>query len=123
MLVLLDTSILIFLAEKPSSFLDDLGACLGKADLCVPDSVLGELTSLSQSRGPKGRKAKLALSYAARLTSVEQGGEADDALVILAQEKRAVVATLDGKLTSSLRRRGVPVATVKSDRLLLLGIR
>ena len=121
MLVLLDTSILIFLVERPSTFLDDLRARMGNVEFSVPDSVIGELKGLAGSRGAKAKKARLALSYAMGLKCLKHGGEADDALVSLAQERGALVATLDRKLVSSLRRRGVPVATVKDDRLLLPG--
>ena len=121
MLVLLDTSILIFLVERPSTFLDELGGKMGNVEISVPDSVIGELKGLAGSRGVKAKKARLALSYAAGLRCLKHGGEADDALVSLAQENGALVATLDRKLMSSLRRRGVLVATVKGDRLLLPG--
>jgi rRNA-processing protein FCF1 len=121
MLVLLDTSILIFLVEKPSTFLDELRTKMGNVEFSVPDSVIGELKGLAGSRGIKARKARLALSYATGLKCLKHKGEADDALVSLAQENGAVVATLDWKLMSSLRRRGVRVATVKGDRLLLPG--
>jgi rRNA-processing protein FCF1 len=121
LLVLLDTSILIFLVETPSTFLDELRAKMGDVEFSVPDSVIGELKGLAGSRGVKARKAKLALSYATGLKSMKHGGEADDALVSLAQENGAVVATLDKSLVSSLRRRGVMVATVKGHRLLLAG--
>ena len=121
MLVLLDTSVLIFLAEKPSTFLDELESNVGKVELTVPDSVLGELRGLARSRGAKAKKAKLALSYATGLRCLEHGGDADDALVSLAQGKEAVVATLDRKLIASLRRRGVRVATLRGHRLLLPG--
>ena len=121
MLVLLDTSIIIFLAETPSTFLDELGSKLGSVELSVPDSVIAELKGLARSRGVRSKKAKLALSYAAGLKSLKLGGEADDALVSLAQENGAVVATLDKALVSSLRRRGVMVATLKGHRLMLAG--
>jgi rRNA-processing protein FCF1 len=121
LLVLLDTSILIFLVERPSSFMDDLAAQLGKAELCVPDSVIRELRSLARSRGARARKAKEALSFVGKLRTVKSQGEADDALVRLAQEEGGAVATLDRELVSSLRRKGIPVATVKGDRLRFLG--
>jgi rRNA-processing protein FCF1 len=121
MLVLLDTSILLFLVETPSTFLDELKAKLGSVELSVPDSVIGELRGLAGSKGAKAKKAQLALSYATKLKCLEHGGEADDALVALAQENQAAVATLDKNLVSSLRRRGVMVATAKGHRLLLAG--
>jgi rRNA-processing protein FCF1 len=121
LLVLLDTSILIFLVEKPSSFLDDLDAKLGKAELCVPDSVIGELRRMAGSKGTKARKAEEALSFAEGLKIFRRGGEADDDLVSLAQEEGGAVATLDGELAAALRRKRVPVATVKDDRLCFQG--
>jgi rRNA-processing protein FCF1 len=121
LLVLLDTSILIFLVEKRSSFLDDLGVKLGRAELCVPDSVIKELRSLTSAKGPRAKRAREALSFAESMRVFDQGGEADDALASLAQDRGAAVATLDRRLIASLRRRGVPVATVKDDRLLFLG--
>ena len=121
LLVLLDTSILIFLVEKPSTFLTDLGERIGKVELCVTDPVLRELSNLSRSRGGKAKRAKEALAFAESLRCFAQSGEADDSLVVLAQEKGAVVATLDRELVSSLRSKGLPVATPRGDRLLLLG--
>ncbi len=119
MLVLLDTSILIYLVERPSSFIDEVRAQLGRADLCVLQPAVGELRSLAQTKGAQGRKAKAALSFAEGLRVFPGRGEADDALVRVAVEEGAVVATLDKELMSSLRRKGVPVATVRGDRLLL----
>jgi len=121
LLVLLDTSILIYLVETPSSFLEGLTGSLGKVEFAVTDSVLGELKGLAASRGARAKKAKGALSYAQGLKSYPVGGEADDSLVKLALRERAVVATLDGELASSLRRKGIPVATLSGDRLLVLG--
>ena len=121
MLVLLDTSILIYLVERPSSFLDQVGAQLGRADLCVLQPAVGELRSLAKTKGARGKRARAALSFAERLKVLPGGGEADDAIVRAAVEEGAVVATLDRELIASLRRKGVPVATVSGDRLLFLG--
>jgi rRNA-processing protein FCF1 len=112
----------MYLVERPSSFQDDLRAKLGNAELCVPDSVIRELRGLAEARGAKAKRAKEALSFAKGLKVFSREGEADDALVNLAQEQGAAVATLDRKLTASLRSKGVPVATLKGDRLLFLGV-
>ena len=121
MLVLLDTSILIYLVERPSTFLDDLGKHVGRVELSVCSPVLRELASLSSSKGVKAKRAKEALAFAQSLKSFSQSGDADDALICLAQEKAAVVATLDRKLVASLRSKGLSVATLGGDRLLMLG--
>ena len=123
MLVLLDTSILIFLAERPSSYLDDLQGALGKVELCVTRPVIGELRSLSGTRGSRAKKAKGALTFVDGLRVIEHGGEADDSLVSVALAEGATVGTLDQELVASLRRKGIPVATVKGDRLLFFGAR
>ena len=121
--VLLDTSILMYLAKKPSFFLDELSSKLGGERPVVPEPVMEELRGLTRSRGTKGREARLALTYASGLRTMRYSGEADDALVALAAGKDTVVATLDGNLISTLRRSGVAVATVRGDHLLLLGIK
>jgi rRNA-processing protein FCF1 len=121
LLVLLDTSILIRLAERPSLFLEELSSKLGKVDLAIPTPVLKELVQLSLARDSTGRAAKLALAYAESLANVECEGAADDALLLLAQSKGAVVATLDLDLIRRLRRLHVPVATLQGERLELRG--
>jgi rRNA-processing protein FCF1 len=119
--VLLDTSVLIFLVERPSSFLEELDARLGRVELSVPAAVVRELEGLTQGRGGKAKKAKEALAFAERLRIVEYPGEADDAIVSIAQQEGAIVGTLDRELLDSLRRKGVAVATLRGHRLLLLG--
>jgi rRNA-processing protein FCF1 len=121
LLVLLDTSVLIYLVEKPSSFLEELDAKVGRVELCVPAAVVRELEGLTQGRGEKAKKAKEALAFAEGLRVVECPGEADDAIVSIAQQEGAIVGTLDKELLDSLRRKEVAVATLRGDRLLLLG--
>jgi rRNA-processing protein FCF1 len=121
LLVLIDTSALLYLSQKPSTFLDELEVKLGTVELAVPDSVFSELRRLAGGKGKKAKEAKMALTFASGLRPLAQGGPADDALVILAQREGAVVATLDGGLAAALRRRGVIVATVRRDRLVLQG--
>ncbi len=121
MLVLMDTSILMYLAETPSSFVDELRAKVGSVEFAVPDAVLRELASLSGSGGVRGKRARLALVYARTLRGLPRGGEADDALISLAQEREAYVATLDRELAHSLRRKGIPVATMRNFHLALIG--
>ena len=121
MLVLLDASILMFMAGKPSKFLDDLQAQIGETILAVPSPVLGELKGLSKIKGRRAREAALGLEYAQNLKSLDFDGDADTALLQIAQEHDALVATMDRELMRELKVRHVKVATVKDNHLILQG--
>jgi len=71
MLVLLDTSILMFIAGRPSNFMNELQARIGEALLAVPSPVLDELRGLSRTHGRRGREAAFGLKYAQVLTSLD----------------------------------------------------
>lgn len=120
MLVLMDASILMYLTQKPSTFLMELHD-RGDFKLCVPEPVLRELKGLTASRGRRAKAAAMAYEYAKTLDVVEAEGEADESLVRLAVALGAAVATLDRRLMVRLRSTGVPIATVKDDHLMFTG--
>ncbi|MDG6938854.1 MAG: DNA-binding protein [Nitrososphaerota archaeon] len=120
MIVLLDTSLLLLMAEKPVD-LDRLVELVGRFDFAVPATVMAELRSMTAGTGRRSRLARSALSFASKQRQVDAAGEVDGSLVDLASKGGSAVATMDAELIGRLRGRGVPVLTLRGDRFALLG--
>jgi rRNA-processing protein FCF1 len=83
---------------------------LGTADIAIPRPVLKELEILAE----RDRDAQAALRLARRYRIIDGPGSADDALLDLAVEHRAVVVTNDQPLLDRLRGKGVPRIFLRS---------
>ena len=109
--VITDTSFLML----PGLFGVDVEGELGRLleqryEMAVPKPVLQELEQLAMHGNPKERKgANIGLLLTKRAKVIEAGGQADDAIMRLAEGKLCAVGTTDATLRKELRRRGVPV--------------
>lgn len=93
----------------------------------VLEQCIGELGKISLQQGPEARAARSAAEQAGVLAAagrlaVEKGrkGNVDEALLSYAVERGAAVATNDFKLKRLLREKGVRVATLRQDHLVLV---
>jgi len=119
-MIILDTNFLIYLAKyRLIHLLDDV-----RSQLAVPDAVIEELEMLSIKAGKiKDREAaKLALSIIEKwnIKLLECGGNADSAILLLAEKNRAKVATMDKILSESLRKRGIFVIKLRQKKRLIM---
>jgi rRNA-processing protein FCF1 len=116
--VVFDSSFLMALAERPTTWHEDITALLGGFEPVVLDCVLAELKSLSG--GPKGRAryASLALELSSKFEVRECGhGAVDDEILSLAQAMGAAVATVDGELIGTMRALGIRGVTLREGRV------
>jgi len=126
--VLLDTSMLMMIAEKRMDVFRQIETALrGKVDFMTPKMVLEELSRISQEKSQRGRRARLALKLAEKsklgLTNPIAGESTDDYLTRLAREIGGIIATGDAELRERLRNANMPVIYVRKDsRLAVEGI-
>jgi len=126
--VLLDTSMLMMIAEKRMDIFRQIETALrGKVDFMTPKMVLEELSRIAQEKSQRGRRARLALKLAEKsklgLTNPIAGESTDDYLTRLARETGGIVATGDAELRQRLRNANMPVIYVRKDsRLAVEGI-
>lgn len=108
--VLLDANALLMPFQFHLNLEAELRRLLGEVDLVVPTPVLEELRMLATH----DRDARAAERLASRYRAVPGRGSADDALLDLAVELRAVVVTNDQPLLDRLKKEGVPRAFLRS---------
>ena len=94
----------------------ELRRLLGDVDIAVPTPVLEELRLLATH----DRDARAGERLAAKYRTVEGHGSADDALLELGEQLRAVVVTNDQPLLDRLKALGVPRAFLRSRSHLVL---
>jgi hypothetical protein len=93
-----------------------------KYELLVPEPVLRELENIKDRGTPKEKAAaRVALDLVSkRAKIIGAKGKTDDAIAMLAEKWRALVATNDSKLRRKLRRRGVPVIFLRERSHLIV---
>ncbi len=118
--VVFDSSFLIAVVQKPTTWHEDIVAEIGAFDAVTLDCVREELARMAQKKNKRGRYAALAYELAATFTEEACGkGEPDDEIISYASSKKASVATMDGELIRKLRALRVGVITLRSGRLFL----
>ena len=109
-LVLLDANALLMPFQFQVHLDAELRRVVGDVEIAVPTPVLAELDLLADHDRNARAAAKLAKSYEA----IEGHGSADDALLDLAAERRAVVVTNDQPLLDRLKAAGIPRVFLRS---------
>lgn len=118
MKVVFDSSFLIAVAERPTTWFEDMVDALGKVEPVVLDCVRKELEILSSKEGGRGRFAAVALDLARRFQTAKCGeAPVDDEIVSAALSEGAAVATTDGELIRALRASHVRVITLRGGRV------
>jgi rRNA-processing protein FCF1 len=119
--VVFDSSFLIAVMQRPTSWMEDITEKIGAFDPVVLSSVCEELRGLAGAGNKKSGFARLALYVIDRARfSVEPDGEGrpDDELISFALRERAVVATVDSDLAKRLRMARIPtVITLRAGRV------
>ncbi len=122
-IVILDTNILMMIAEGVSVAEDLEQQLLTKPVLVCTKSVVEELEKMASEGGKISRAASLALEFVKRNCKVIEGetGSADRDIVSLALSLReqgatVIVATNDRELRSILREAGVPTACYRESK-------
>lgn len=118
-LVVLDTSALMALYDRIPVF-ELIEEAIGAYRCVVPSCVKDEL--LKHARGPSIRKAKAALlalelvSNRCVETACPSRSPVDDAVIAVAKEMSALLATMDLEMARRARRSGVPVLVYRSSK-------
>ena len=116
--VVFDSSFLMAVIEKPTTWLEDMTWELGKVDALVPDCVIEELTKISEGEGKRSKFARLAADLAGRFRHVEcSDRNVDDCVIEVARRERAAVATVDAEMIKALKRSGRKVVTLHRGRV------
>ena len=116
--VIFDSSFLMAVVEKPTTWFEDITESLGRFDPVVLDCVLAELRRLGSGDGKKARVARVALELT-RGFKVGKcgGGNADDEIVSAALQSKAAVATGDRQLARTLEKVHVRIIELRSGRV------
>ncbi|MGB9987219.1 twitching motility protein PilT [Salarchaeum japonicum] len=109
--VAVDANALMMPVEAGVRLFDELDRLVGTYDAVVPEPVLAELDSLSESGGEEGRAASVGADLAARCSTIATTEPyADDALHALGESGAVdAVVTNDAPLKERLLDAGVPV--------------
>jgi len=122
--ILLDASFILLLVSKPIASFREMEDVLGKAELLLLKDTINEIEGISKGSSLKRSKlAKLTLEFARNLEHIDYAGEGtvDDKILNCALEKKLIVATMDRELRRKLRTIGLPVITLKGDRIFIEG--
>jgi len=109
-LVLLDANALLMPFQFQVHLDAELRRVIGDVDIAVPTPVMAELDLLADH----DRNARAAQKLAKKYRIVEGHGSADDALLDLASQQRAVVVTNDQPLLDRLKAAGIPRVFLRS---------
>jgi len=117
--IVLDSNFLMVLSRTKLSETLPLNSLLANYKMIVPKAIVGELEKLAKGKSNKEKNARTALGVARKCEAIDENieGSADDAILEVAHKRNAVVATLDRELIASLKRTGVPVVTLRKNRL------
>lgn len=116
--VLFDSSFLMAVVERPTTWFEDVTDALGKFRPTVLDCTLAELKRLAGKQLKRSRTAALALELAKDFAVEKSGsGRVDDEVVSFALANRCAVATIDRELVRTLRAREVSVIGLSKGRV------
>ncbi len=116
--VVFDSSFLIAVMEKPTTWYEDMTESLGRFEPTTLDCVLAELESLARRGGKRARYASLARDLAGKFTAAKSGeAGTDEEIVSYAKTNSAAVATIDRELLSTLGAVGVRAVTLRGGRV------
>jgi rRNA-processing protein FCF1 len=118
--VIFDSSFLMSVAKKPTTWKDDMIDLIGGFEPIILDCVRSELEGLAERGGKKGSLASVGLQIARDFGSRKSGhAPVDDEITSAALTDNAVVATSDRDLQDSLTSVGVQVVRLRKGRVAL----
>ena len=116
--VIFDSSFLMAVAEKPTTWFEDIVGLVGKFEPVLPDCVREELERMAGGQSKKARTARVGLDLASRFSRARCGeSRVDDEIVSAALSTKALVATTDSDLAHALRSVHVRVISLKAGRV------
>ncbi len=119
--VVFDTSFLMAVMERPTSWSQDISESIGAFTPVILMSVRDELARLAAKGDKRGKLASLALEllHSGAFTLKPDGkGKPDDEIISFALREGAAVATIDSELAKSLRASHVQtVITLRGGRV------
>ena len=119
---ILDTNFLMIPGQFKVDVYEQLRG-FGKPDIYVIRQSVAELEKLAKGRGKDAANARIALLLVKRegVRIIPSGkGGADEAIRRLAKREGMVVCTADKKLKAGLRKRGIPVVSLRERKYLAL---
>ncbi|MDG7010631.1 MAG: hypothetical protein JRN57_00790 [Nitrososphaerota archaeon] len=120
MRVIFDSSFLMAVVERPTTWAEDIAADVGRFQPVLLGCVRDELRAIASGRGRKARTARVALELAAGFAGGSCGGASvDDEIMSQALSDGALVATIDSGLLRSLRAAHVKAVTLRRGRVAL----
>jgi len=116
--VIFDSSFLMAISERPTTWFEDITDAIGKFNPVLPDCVSKELQKLASRQSGRSRIARVALELGKMFDGIPCGGASvDDEIASAALGMGAKVATADVRLAKSLRSLHVGVITLRSGRV------
>ncbi len=122
--IVLDSNMLLAVAEGINVFDRIEEKLLTKPDYIVIQPVLDELEKLTRSQSPKtAKKARLALEIAEKYCvfdkyNYDKKKDVDDLIIEYAEKNSVVVATNDRELKKKLRKKGIPQIYLREHGLI-----
>ena len=118
--VIFDSSFLMAVVERPTTWFEDMVDGIGKFEPVLLDCVRQELDKLAAGQGRRARTARASLDLASKFTRTPCGGSrVDDEIVSAALGARGLVATTDAELARSLKAVHVRVISLRAGRVAL----
>ena len=118
MKVIFDSSFLMAVVARPTTWFEDIVQGIGKFDPVLLDCTRSELEKLAAGQGGRARLARVSLDLASRFSSLPCGkSTVDDEIVSAALSAKAFVATVDGDLARTLRAAHVRVISLRGGRV------
>lgn len=116
--VVFDTNFLMIPHENKIDVFLEIQKVLGTVDFLIPEPVVNELKLLSE----KNTGAKVALGIMERklFEVVSSKCSADDAVLDIAKERGAYVATMDAKLRQRVRDSELPLITLRNKKYIVV---
>ncbi|MDG6988982.1 MAG: hypothetical protein JRN21_06615 [Nitrososphaerota archaeon] len=120
MQVIFDSSFLMGVVERPTTWFEDMVDDLGGFQPLLLECVEIELRKISEGSGKRARTAGVALALASKFVRIPCGaGTVDDEIVSAAVSAKAAVATTDRDLVLTLKSAHVSVVTLRGNRVAL----
>jgi rRNA-processing protein FCF1 len=118
--VVFDSSFLIAVLERPTTWYEDISGITGNFVPVLLDSVRTELERIAAKQTKRGRLAALALEMSDSFAREgETSGRTDSEIISYAITEKAAVATVDGEMIRRLRGMHTRAFTLRSGRVAL----
>jgi len=120
-IVLLDTNAIMMLFEFSINLEEELTRLFGKFKIIIPDTVIDELTYLSEhGNGRKKLIAKPALKLIENYDIIKANKKGDQAILDLAKKLNCVVLTNDKKLREKIKKLSLHTVYLRNKSKLVL---